>query len=83
MRVHYEAHLTSLSLWDGENLRSILAGAVLPTLHSHVLCKNWNLCGVCWEECERKNSHVLIPPEVANTIARLLKVDQGETAFHR
>ena len=34
----YEAHLHSLYLKEVENLWSVLAGAVLPNLHSHVLC---------------------------------------------
>ena len=51
--VRYDAHLPSFSLWDGENSRSILTGVVLPTLHSHVLCKNLYMCGVCCEDCER------------------------------
>ena len=51
VRVRYDAHLPSLSLRDGEKTRSILMGAVLPTLHGHVLCKNWHMCGVCWEDC--------------------------------
>ena len=66
------------SLWDGEQTRSILTGAVLPTLHGHVLCKNWHMCGVCREDCERKNSHIPTPPEAANTITELLKVARGE-----
>ena len=66
-------HLPDIYLWDGENLRALLAGTVLPTLHSHVFCKKWHLCGVCWEECKRKNSHVPTPPEVGTTIAGLLK----------
>ena len=37
VRVHYEAHLPSLSLRDWENLWSILEGVVLPTLNSHIL----------------------------------------------
>ena len=78
VRVRYDAHLPSLSLWDGEKTRSILSGAVLPTLNGHVLCKNWHMCGVCWEECERKNLHVPTPPEAANTIAGLLKVARRE-----
>ena len=78
MRVRYDTHLTSLSLRDGVQTWSILTGAVLPTLQGHVLCKNWHMCGVCWEDCERKNSHVPTPPEAANTIARLLKVARGE-----
>ena len=32
VRVRYDAYLPSLSLWDGENSRSILTGTVLPTL---------------------------------------------------
>ena len=43
---HYDAHLPSLSLWDGDKSRSVLEGAVLPTLQSHVLCKNWHFYGV-------------------------------------
>ena len=46
VQVHYDAHLLSLYLRDGENLRYILAGAVLTTLHGHILFKNWHLCGV-------------------------------------
>ena len=76
--VRYDAHLPSLSLQDEENSRSILTGAVLPTLRGHVLFKNWHMCGVCWEDCKRKNSHVPIPPEAETTIAKLLKVDRGE-----
>ena len=77
MKALYDAHLPSLSLQDGGNLRYILVGAVLPTLHDHVLFKNWNLCGVYWEECKRKQLHVPTPPEVATTIAGLLKLDRG------
>ena len=40
VRARYDAHLPSLSLRDGDNSRSILAGAVLSTLKSHVLGKN-------------------------------------------
>ena len=74
MRVRYNAHLPSLFLRDGEQTRSILTGAVLLTLRGHVLCKNWHMCGVCWEDCERKYLHIRTLPEVANTIAELLKV---------
>ena len=67
----YEAHLPSLYLRDGENSLSILAGDVLPTLHSHVLCKNWHLCRVFWEKCERKNLHIPTPPpELATNISK-------------
>ena len=78
MRVRYDAHLPPLSLRDGEQNRSILTGAVLPTLRGHVLGNNWHMCGVCWEDYERKNSHVPTPPEAAHTIAELLKVARGE-----
>ena len=78
VKVRYDANLPSLSLQDGENSRSILSRAVLPTLHGHVICKNWHLCGVCWEECKCKNSHPPTPPEVATTISGLLKVAQGK-----
>ena len=47
VQARYDAHLTSLYLYDGKKLRSILAGSVLPTLHRDVFCKNWNLCRVC------------------------------------
>ena len=77
MRVGYDAHLPFLYLWDREQTRSILTGAVLPSLRGHVLCKNWHMCGVCWEDCKHKNSHVPTPPEAANTIAGLLKVARG------
>ena len=74
VKVRYDAHPTSLSLHDGEKLRSIMTRAVLLTLHGHVICNSWNLCRVCWEDCERKNSHVSTPPKVETTITRILKV---------
>ena len=60
--VRYDVHLTSLSLWYGENLRTLLAWTVIHTLQGRVICKNWHLCGLCWEDCERKNLHVSTPP---------------------
>ena len=42
-QARYDAHLPSLSLWDGENSRFILVGVVLPIPHSHVLFNNWHL----------------------------------------
>ena len=80
MQVQYDTHLPALSLQDRENLRTLLVGVVLPTLHSHVLCKNWHLCAVCWGKCKHKKSHVPTPPEVGTTIARLLK-NIGEIAM--
>ena len=77
VRAQYDAHLPSLYLWYRENLWTLLTGTVLPTLHSHIICKNWHLYGVCWEDCECKNSHVVTPPGVATTIAGLLKVAWG------
>ena len=74
----YEAHLPSLSLRDGENLRYILAGGVLPTMNSHTLYKNWHLWGGgCWEECDPKNLHVPTPTEMANIITGIPKVARG------
>ena len=78
VKVRYENHKPSLSLRDRKNLRSILLGAFLPTLHVHVLCMEWNLCGGCWKDCERKKMHVPTPPEAATTISRILTVAQGE-----
>ena len=78
MRVRYDSHLPALSLWDGESTCSILVGTVLPTLHGAVLCKNWHLCGSCWEDCERNCSYVPTPAEVATTVAGLLKAALGE-----
>ena len=51
VRAYYDAHLPVLSLRYRENSRSILAGAVFPNLHGAVICNNWHLCGVCWEDC--------------------------------
>ena len=50
VQVRYDVHLTTLSRRDGENSQNLLTGTVLPTLHSHVLCNNCHLCGVCWED---------------------------------
>ena len=44
--VSYNAHLTALFLQDEENLRTLLAGTLLPTLQGHVICKNWHLYGL-------------------------------------
>ena len=43
LRARYKARLTYLSFQYEENLWSILAVVVLPTLHGHVLCKNCHL----------------------------------------
>ena len=74
----YEAHLTALSLWDGENSQTILAGTVLPTVQGHILCKNWHLCVLFWEDCEHKNLHVPTFPNVAAAITGLLKTAREE-----
>ena len=62
VKARYDAHLPYLSFWDGENLRSIFVGAVLPKLYGNALCKNWNLCRVCWEDCDRKKMYIPTPP---------------------
>ena len=74
--MRYDAHLPALSFWNGENLRTILKGMVLTTLHGHVLCKKWNKCRVCWKDCECKNLHVPTPLELATDIAEMLKTAQ-------
>ena len=40
VKVRYDTQLPSLFLRNGDNSRSILSGAVLPTLHGHVFFKN-------------------------------------------
>ena len=62
MRVRYDVHLPALSLLDRENSRLILVVTVLLTLRGALLCKNWHLCGVYWEGCDRKILHVPTPP---------------------
>ena len=56
---------------------SILAGTVLSTLHGAVLCKNWHLCGYCWEDYERKCLHVPTSSEAATTVAGMIKAARG------
>ena len=46
VRVLYDAHLPALYIRYGEKFWNLLVGKVLPTLHGHVLCKNFHLCGV-------------------------------------
>ena len=59
--VCYDMHLPALSLQDGENTRTILAGIVLPALHGHVLCKNCHRCGVSREDLDPKICTSLSP----------------------
>ena len=66
IQVRYDTHLTALYLWDIDNLMTLLEGTALTSLNVHVICKNWHLCRMCWEECERKNSHVPTPPRGGN-----------------
>ena len=58
VQVRYNTHLPALSLRGGDNWRTLLTGMVLPTLHDHVICKNWHLCGVCSEYYGSKKLHV-------------------------
>ena len=48
-----------------------------PRVQGHVLCKNWQLCGLLWEEFKRKNSHVSTSPDMAETLTGLLKTARG------
>ena len=76
--MRYIAHLTALYLRDGENLQSLLAGAVLPTLHAHIICKNWNIYGLCWKDYKRKKlAHSHPPPDVSGTVTGPLKTARG------
>ena len=61
VRVSYNVHLPALVLWDRENLRTLLEGAALPTLHIHIIFKNWYLCGLSWDDCEHKTCTPLPP----------------------
>ena len=42
--VRYDRHLPALSIWDEENLRTILTGKFLPIFQGPGLCKNWHMC---------------------------------------
>ena len=64
VRARYDTHLPALTLRYGENSQTLLVWMDLPTLHGHVLCNIFHLCGVCWENCKRKKSHVFTPPPV-------------------
>ena len=77
VKVHYEALLPDLSLWDVENSWTQLTRAVFPTIHCYVICKNFHLCGLFWEEFEHKNSHVPTSMDVAYTITGLMKTALG------
>ena len=78
MRVQYNAQLPFLNLWEGENSWTILSGTVLSTLHGHVICKKWHMCGMCWEDYKPKNLHVPPPPpELLIDIAGLVKTARG------
>ena len=66
VRVQYNAHIPTLLFRDGNNSWTLLAGTVLPTLHGYVFCKNWHLCGPCWEECECKTRTPPPPPRGGN-----------------
>ena len=75
--MRYEAHLPALSLRDGEGLCTILEGTVLPMVQGHIICNNWHLCRMCWEDSERKNAHVPTSPGVTSSITGILKTSQG------
>ena len=74
----YEAHIHAFYLQYRENVHTILAGTVLPTVKVHVICKNWHMYRLCWEDCEPKNLHVTTSPNVAAVITGILKKAKGE-----
>ena len=47
VQVRYDAHHPALSLWDEYKSRTLLEGAVLPTIYGHIICKNCPICGLC------------------------------------
>ena len=77
-RLHYVAYLPTLSLQDRENSQNLLEGTVPPTLYGNVICKNWHLCGLCWDDCEQNNELIPTPLDVAPTIIEMLKTAWGE-----
>ena len=77
VRARYDVHLPALYLRDGEKSHTILAGTVTPTVHGQVLFNNWHLCGLCWEDCKRKNSRIPTSPDVAETLTGMLRTDRG------
>ena len=74
--VCYNAYLPTLSFWYGEHSHSILARMVLLTPYYAVLCKNWILCGVYWEDYKCKRFHVPTLSEAETTIDGLFKAAQ-------
>ena len=79
--VCYEAHLSALYLQDGINSHTILEGAVLPKVQGRVIFKNWQIYGLCWEDCEHKNLHINTSPNVTAAITGFLKTSQGGWQF--
>ena len=73
VRVRYDDHLPDLYLWDKETSRNLLMGEVLPNIHGYIIFKNWHLCGLCWDKCERENLHLPNSRDVVATITGLLK----------
>ena len=75
VRVHYEEHLSALSLQEGENVHTILAKTFLPTVQLRVILNNLHLYILFWEYCERQNLHVSTSPNVMAAITGMLKTD--------
>ena len=48
----YKDYPPTLYLQGEVNEHNFLAGEVIPIVQGPVLCKNWHLYGLCWEECE-------------------------------
>ena len=73
VQVCYEELLSVLSLWDRENTRTILLGTVIFTVQDHIICKKWNLCGLCLEDCQCKKLNIPISPDMEADIIGMLK----------
>ena len=50
----YYTHLPDISLHNWGNLRTLLAIIFLSIAHSHIICKRYHLCRLCWEGFESK-----------------------------
>ena len=74
----YKAHFPALSLRDGENLHTILDGVVLHIVQGCILCNNWQLFGLFWEDCKHKNLYVPTSLDVAAAMTGLSKMAQRE-----
>ena len=80
MWVWYNVHLSSLSFLDRENSWTLLTGLLLHSIYTFFV-----ITGTCADFVRRtliKNLHLPTTPEVATTLAGLLKSAWGEWQLH-